>query len=265
MNLIQLISGLTGLTGLAIVVSVGFGSIVPVQEGTVHATYKFGQAQEQILTPGLNIVMPFVTSTKQLDVSTKSIPEKFTGLTSDGQLVNVTATANYNINGAHAAQTARLIILTGDKDKDIETIKNVSLQPTLLAVVKQVIAKYPISYIIANQAAIADEIEAGINTTLKTQSVVTLQNFVVTGLVLDPEVQQAIELKAIAIQKQQQAEIDLKTAETIAKNNEIISKSLTPVLLQDAAIKKWNGNSSVFTVGGSTNSTPVIVNTPTTK
>ena len=67
------------------------------------------------------------------------------------------------------------------------------------------------------------------------------------------------------MQRQAQAEIDLKTAETIAKNNDIISKSLTPVLLQDAAIKKWNGNSSVFTVGGSTNSTPVIVNTPINK
>lgn len=258
MNLIQLISGITALT---IITAVGFGSIVPVQEGTVHAVYRFGQAQEQILTPGLNLVTPFVTSTKQLDVSTKSVPEKFTSLTSDGQQVTITATANYNINGVHAAQTARLVILSGDKDRDSDTIKNVALQPTLLAVVKQVIAKYPISHIIANQAAIADEIEQGINSSLKAQSVVILQNFVVTGLVLDPEVQQAIESKAIAIQRQEQAKIDLETANTIAKNNTIISQSLSPVLLQDAAIKKWNGNSSVFTVGGSTGSTPVIVNT----
>ena len=259
MNLIQFISG---ITAIAVITSITFGSIVPVQEGTVHAVYRFGEAQQQILTPGLNLVTPFITSTKQLDVSTKSVPEQFTSLTSDGQQVTITATANYNINGVHAAQTARLVILTGDKDRDSETIKNVALQPTLLAVVKQVIAKYPISHIIANQAAIADEIEQGINNSLKAQSVVILQNFVVTGLVLDPEVQQAIELKAIAIQRQEQAKIDLETANTIAKNNTIISQSLTPVLLQDAAFKKWIGSSSVFTVGSSTGgSTPVIVNT----
>jgi regulator of protease activity HflC (stomatin/prohibitin superfamily) len=244
---------------------VGFGSIVPVQEGTVHAVYRFGQAQEQILTPGLNIVMPFITSTKQLDVSTKSVPEKFTSLTSDGQQVTITATANYNINGIHAAQTAKLVILSGDKDKDSEVIKNVALQPILLGEVKQVIAKYPISYVISNQASIGEEIVKGINENLKQQSVISLQSFVVTGIVLDEQVQQAIENKAIALQRQAQAEIDFKTAEIIAKNNDIISKSLTPVLLQDAAIKKWNGNSSVFTVGGSTNSTPVIVNPTTNK
>lgn len=35
-----------------------FGSIVPVQEGTVHTVYRFGKVQEQILTPGLNLVVP---------------------------------------------------------------------------------------------------------------------------------------------------------------------------------------------------------------
>jgi len=142
--------------GIAAFISVvGFGAIVPVQEGTVHTVYRFGKAQEQVLTPGLNLVVPFVTSTKQLDVSTKSVPEKFQALTQDGQQVVITATANYNVNGVHAAQTARLVILTGDRDKDGETIKSFALQPILLGEVKQVVAKYPISQIISNQAAIA--------------------------------------------------------------------------------------------------------------
>ena len=259
MNLIQLISG---ISALAVIAAVGFGSVVLVQEGTVHAVYKFGEAQQQILTPGLNLVTPFITSTKQLDVSTKSIPETFTSLTQDGQQVTIKATANYNVNGVHASQTAKLVMLTGDRDRDAELIRSVALQPILLGEVKQVIAKYPISYVISNQAGIGEEIVKGINEILKTQSVISLQSFVVTGIVLDEQVQQAIENKAIALQKQAQAEIDLKTAKIIADNNKIISESLTPVLLQDAAIKKWNGNSSVFTVGSSNSgSTPVIVNT----
>ena len=258
MNLIQLISG---ISALAVIAAVGFGSLVPVQEGTVHTVYRFGQVQDQILTPGLNLVTPFITSTKQLDVSTKSIPESFTSLTQDGQQVTIKATANYNVNGVHASQTAKLVMLTGDRDRDAELIRSVALQPILLGEVKQVIAKYPISYVISNQAGIGEEIVKGINDILKAQSVISLQSFVVTGIVLDEQVQQAIENKAIALQKQAQAEIDLKTAKIIADNNKIISESLTPVLLQDAAIKKWNGNSSVFTVGGSTSSTPVIVNT----
>lgn len=256
----QAIVGGIAATSIALI---GFGSIVPVQEGTVHAVYRFGRAQEQVLTPGLNLVVPFITSTKQLDVSTKSVPEKFTSLTSDGQQVTITATANYNINGLHASQTARLVILTGDKDKDSESIKNVALQPILLGEVKQVIAKYPISYVISNQAAIAEEIVKGINENLRQQSVITLQSFVVTGIILDEQVQQSIENKAIALQRQQQAEIDLKTAETIAKNNKIISDSLTSTLLQKALVDKWNGNSLTAPSIGSSTSTPVIINSPT--
>lgn len=233
-----------------------FGSIVPVQEGTVHTVYRFGKVQEQILTPGLNLVVPFITSTKQLDVSTKSVAEKFKSLTFDGQEVTITATANYNINPANASQTARIVILTGDKDKDSETIKSFGLQPIMLGQVKQVIAKYPVSYIISNQAAIAEEIIKGINENLSTQSVITLQSFTVTGIVLDEKVQQTIENKA-------QAEIELKTAETIAKNNKIISDSLTPVLLQKALIDKWNGNSLTAPSIGPSPSTPVIINSPT--
>lgn len=119
-----------------------------------------------------------------------------------------------------------------------------------------------IELMLSNQAAIADEIVKGINENLKAQSVVSLQSFTITGFVLDEQVQQAIENKAIALQKQQQAQIDLQTARTIAENNDIISKSLTPTLLQKTAIDKWNGNSAVFNVGGSTNQPPVIINTP---
>lgn len=262
MNLIQLISG---LTVVSLIGSVVFGAIVPVQEGTGRVVYAFGEVQEQTLKPGLNLVTPFINSTRSVDVSTKAVPESFAGLTEDGQTITITGTVNYNVNPAHLTQIARVVILSGDVEKDAETIKNIALQPILLAVVKQVTASYSMTEIVSNQAKVSQQIVEGINAKLKGQSIINLQSFVITGFVLDPEVQQSIEGKAIAIQAQQKALIDLETAKTIAKNNEIISNSLTPTLLQSEAIKNWNGNSAVFNVGGSSESSiPIIVNSNNT-
>ena len=163
----------------------------------------------------------------------------------------MTATTTYNNNPSEAAKTATFIGLDNDK------IKSIALQPKLLATVKAVIAKYTMGEIIANQSGISQEIEAGIVKELASQPSIVLTSINVTGIVLDAEVQQSIENKIIASQKKEQAVIDNQTAQIQAETNKTLSNSLSAILVQQEAVKKWNGQSSVFSLGESKQ--PVIV------
>ena len=163
----------------------------------------------------------------------------------------MTATATYNNNSTEAAKTATYIGLENAK------IKSIALQPKLLSTVKGVIAKYSMEQIIANQSGISEEIEKGIISELNKQPTIELTSINVTGIVLDAEVQQSIENKIIASQKKEQAVIDNQTAQIQAKTNKTLSNSLSAILVQQEAVKKWNGQSSVFSLGESKQ--PVIV------
>lgn len=222
-----------------------------VDSGNVGVVYRFGKVNSEVLQPGFNLVTPFITTVRPLDVKTQAAPEEFTALSKDGQQIKVTATTTYNNNPSEAAKTAIYIGL------DNEKIKSIALQPKLLATVKSVIAKYSMEQIIANQSGISQEIEAGIVKELATQPSIQLTSINVTGIVLDAEVQQSIENKIIASQKKEQAVIDNQTAQIQAETNKTLSNSLSAILVQQEAVKKWNGQSSVFSLGDSKQ--PVIV------
>ena len=222
-----------------------------VDSGNVGVVYRFGKVSTKVLQPGFNLVTPFITTVKPLDIKTQAAPEEFAALSKDGQQIKVTATTTYNNNPNEAAKTATFIGL------DNEKIKAIALQPKLLATVKSVIAKYTMGEIIANQSGISQEIEAGIIKELATQPSIQLTSINVTGIVLDAEVQQSIENKIIASQKKEQAVIDNQTAQIQAETNKTLSNSLSAILVQQEAVKKWNGQSSVFSLGESKQ--PVIV------
>ena len=222
-----------------------------VDSGNVGVVYRFGKVSTEVLQPGFNLVTPLVTTVRPLDVKTQAAPEEFTALSKDGQQIKVTATATYNNNSTEAAKTATYIGLENAK------IKSIALQPKLLSTVKGVIAKYSMEQIIANQSGISEEIEKGIISELNKQPTIELTSINVTGIVLDAEVQQSIENKIIASQKKEQAVIDNQTAQIQAKTNKTLSNSLSAILVQQEAVKKWNGQSSVFSLGESKQ--PVIV------
>lgn len=222
-----------------------------VDSGNVGVIYRFGRVSQEVLQPGFNLVVPMITTVKSLDVKTQAAPEEFTALSRDGQQIKVTATATYNNNPNEAAKTANHIGLDNDK------IKAIALQPKLLATVKSIIAKYSMEQVIANQSGISEEIEQSIINELATQPTIELTSINVTGIVLDPEVQQSIENKIIASQKKEQAKIDNETAQIQAETNKTLANSLSPMLVQQEAVAKWNGQSSVFSLGD--NKQPVIV------
>lgn len=238
---------------LAGVIAVSATGCAVVQPGEVGIKSSLGSIKNEPLTSGLHFAFPIVDRVNTFDTRTVALPEEFNKtLTKDAQSVQVTGTTTYSINGAKAVEIFTKI------GTDTEAVKNKEIIPVLLAVVKDVTSQYTMQEIYENQPKIAAQITQGVKQRLSSNDYVNLIDFSITGFVLDPEVQKAIESRQIANQKLQQKQTEIEIAKKEAERLEILNKAITDKTLAQEAVSKWNGNSAVFSPNG-LGSTPVIV------
>ena len=210
-----------------------------VESGNVGIVSSFGKVQAEPVAPGISFVFPGLRDISQLSIRTIALPEEFTSLTKDSQKIIVAATATFAI-APEAAPQAYIQI-----GRNIQTIQATVVQPVLLSAVKNVISQYAMTFIIENQATVATEIKADIIKQLQQAGYINFQDFNVTGFILDPDVQKAVEQKQIAIQEQERKKTELVTAGIEAERLKTLDSALTERILMKQAIDKWNGNSLV--------------------
>jgi regulator of protease activity HflC (stomatin/prohibitin superfamily) len=241
--------GVALLVAVCLIAATSVGcSVVP--SGSVGVRNTFGKISPTPVSPGVHMVIPGVNGISKMSVQTVAQPETFTALTKDSQKIEVTATARYSLKPEKAPEAAANIGSTR------ELVASVEVQPVLLSSVKDVISRYPMGFIIENQSTISSEITAAISGKLDS-GYIDFHDFDVTGFVLDPEVQSSVEKKQIAIQELQRKETELATAKLEAQRLQELDKALTPSILQDKAIEKWNGQSAV--VGGAGAGASVLI------
>jgi hypothetical protein len=117
---------------------------------------------------------------------------------------------------------------------------------------------------------LADAVEAELRQRLSDEKIgniskgdiAIVDSFNITGFVLDPQVQEAIERTAISKQSLQTAQNDVEVAKLQALRNAELQKGLTPEILMNDAIKKWDGSGIPPTIG---NSQQFLIQPNTTK
>jgi regulator of protease activity HflC (stomatin/prohibitin superfamily) len=237
-----------GVSGLLLLLTL-LGSISIIPSGSVGVKSTFGKIDNGVLSPGLNLVLPFVQTVNTISVLQTQIDEKFAVQTKDSQLITVTGIAVVNVNPNNAAKTAARVSSNTDQ------INKVVLQPKLLAVTKSVISGYTMTDSISQQSAISTQIQTELAKLLIADGALDFDGFNITGFVLDPDVQKSIEAKQIASQQKLRKQIELETADLENKRLELIGKALTPLLVQQQLIDKWDGKSLI-----NYGNTPLIVN-----
>ncbi len=210
-----------------------------VESGNVGIVSSFGKVQASPVEPGISFIFPGLRDISQLSIRTIALPEEFTSLTKDSQKIIVAATATFSI-APQAAPQAYIQI-----GRNVQTIQATVVQPVLLSAVKNVISQYAMTFIIENQAIVATEIRVDIIKQLQQAGYINFQDFNVTGFILDPDVQKAVEQKQIAIQEQERKKTELVTAGIEAERLKALDSALTERILMKQAIDKWNGNSLV--------------------
>jgi prohibitin 1 len=213
----------------------------------------FGKVQDAILDEGIHPILPIITSVKTLSVRVQKTDMKADAASKDLQRVATDLAVNWNIDPAKANQVFQQI---GDESQIVTSI----LSPAISEVLKAATSKKTAEEIITKRTELKTEIDNSLKKRLEPYGVI-VRDVSLINFGFSPEFSKAIEAKQIAEQEAKQAEFTVKKATQDAQAEINRAKgqaeaqrlqrlTLTPELLQQQAIQKWNGQFPTVMGGG---------------
>ncbi|MBW4489898.1 MAG: prohibitin family protein [Trichocoleus desertorum ATA4-8-CV12] len=242
-----------------------FRPFVIVNAGERGVVMHFGKVQNQVLDEGIHAVMPVLTSVKKMSVRVHKDDINARAASKDLQDVTTEVAINWHID---PAQVNTVYQRVGNKEQIVSGI----ITPAVSEVVKAATAKKNVEEILTKRTELKGEIDDQLKKRLASYGLlvddVSLVNF---GF--SPEFNKAIEAKQIAEQEAKQAEFtalrakqDAEAAVNRAKGQAEAQRlqrlTLTPELLQQQAIEKWDGRFP--TVMGGNGTLPLVNIDPAT-
>ena len=202
--------------------------------------------------PGLNFKIPFLQSAHLFNVRTQVVPEDFSTLTKDLQVIEAKATVKYAMKPSEAPRVYSTIAT------DNSEIYGRVIQPSLLKSLKSVFSKYELDTIATDWNTISSLVQDSVSEELDKFDYVDVKGLDLTGLKIAEEYRSAIEQKQIAEQQLLRAKTEVKIAEQEADKFETLNRALNNQVLYKLFLDKWDGKTKVVpSLNGAT--PPVIV------
>lgn len=184
-----------------------------------------------IMTEGLNFKMPIVDSVVKMNVRDVNYPVETEVSSQDMQTIKVDVALIYSLDPNSVGK----IYQTYGTAYAATMIK-----PTLLEIINSVVANYSIEEFVEKRAEISNKInQAFIEKTAG--SGITVKSLMITNHDFSDEFDKAIEDKKVAEQGALKAKYDLQRVKLEAEAQKEKQKSLSPLVLQEKAIDKWDG------------------------
>jgi regulator of protease activity HflC (stomatin/prohibitin superfamily) len=234
------------LTGVIIIIALIIigGVFVQIGPGQRGVLMTFGAVHNGVLDPGLHLKMPFAQSVVRMDVQVQNSQAQETSASLDLQNVSTTVATNWHILPADAEWVYQHI---GSESDLVDKI----IHPAISNSVKAVTAHYNAEDLIIHRDAVRDEIQKEITAELQPYRVV-VDSVNITDFHFSEEFAQAIERKQIAQQRALQARYELDQAKVLAQQRvveaqaqsqaqQLLQETLTPEVIQQQAIAKWDG------------------------
>jgi regulator of protease activity HflC (stomatin/prohibitin superfamily) len=243
-----------GIFVVMLIAVVACNPIQVVDEGHVGLITEFGKAKDDLRTPGLTVINPFTQ--KLIEVETRVRPIKFADIdaaSAEQQSVKLTGTMNFALNTVDIVSLYRRV---GTEFQ--ERIVVAALNSTA----KEILPQYKVNDILPKRAEISEKIRTRLNEQL-TDYGINITAIFLENVAFSKEFQDAIEAKQTAAQtaekeeqvtiqkmeqaKQREAEGDgegkaaVARARGQAEANRLVSESLTPLILEDKKLTKWDG------------------------
>lgn len=215
----------------------------------------FGKVQDKILDEGIHPILPVATNVKRLNVRVQKTDVEAAAASKDLQDVSTSVAVNWHIEPAKVNQVFQQV---GDMDAIIASIIN----PAVSEVVKASIARRPVKDILQERVALKNEIDTALTQRLAPYGVV-VDDVSLVNFAFSDEFNAAIEAKQVAEQQAQQAAFKAQQAEQEAKAEinrakgqaeaqRLLRATLTPEILQQRAIEKWDGHFPTVLTGEGT-------------
>lgn len=231
--------------------------------GKVGVVTQLGQVNREVQSGVmLKLPWPFETLSK-FDVKTQKDESEAAAASQDLQDVNATVVTNYHIEPGKVGTLYRTV--GTDYKKRI-------IDPAIQESVKATTAKYPISDLITRRAEVKEAVLKSLRDRLAPRGIL-VEDISLTNLTFSKAFTQAIEQKQVAQQQAEQAKYlvdkakneaaaqiataegkataDVARAKGDAEAQRLRQQSLTPELLQQQAIEKWNGAMPTYYGSGS--------------
>jgi regulator of protease activity HflC (stomatin/prohibitin superfamily) len=230
--------------GIVAALLIAVGLFVQVGPGERGVLMTWGAVQPGVLDPGLHYKIPLAQTVAKMDVQVQNSQAAETSASHDLQIVTTTVATNWHILPADAEWVYQNI---GNESALVTKI----ITPTISNAVKAVTAHYDAEDLIVNRDVVRGQIDSHIREALKDYRVV-VDSVNITDFSFSPEYATAIEQKQVAQQRAQQAQYDLEKAKVVAQQRvveaqaqaqaqKLLQETLTPEIIQQQAIVKWNG------------------------
>lgn len=223
---------------LFIALIASFSAFFSVETGERGVVLRWGKLNS-VAGEGLNLKMPFIDDVKYLSIRDQNLTLRSEVSSSDIQTIAVEVSLVYSLNPNQIGQ----IYQTYGAD-----IEKTLIRPTLSEKMNAVIAEYPIEAFVEKRAEISNRI----NSTFANQvsgSGILVKSLLIVNHDFSDDFNKAIEEKKIAEQGALTAKFTLERMKLEAEAQLIKQASLSPMVLQEMAINKWDGKLPTYFSG----------------
>jgi regulator of protease activity HflC (stomatin/prohibitin superfamily) len=249
-----------GVVVPALVVLLSTFKVIPA--GHVGVATLFGQVQPRALPEGLNFINPLLDVTL-MSTQVQRRTARYDAASKDLQAVHVEMVLNYRLIPDRAPEVYQKIGVT---------YESVIIDPAAQEVLKATTALHNAAEILQRRPFMKAEVQKELTTWLVKYGV-EMKEAALANIRFDPAYEKAIESKQIEeqkaeqkryelIQAQRQAEIVAAQAKGVADALRIkgeaeahyngrVSSSLTPVLIQQQYLSRWDGRLPQYSLGSS--------------
>jgi regulator of protease activity HflC (stomatin/prohibitin superfamily) len=230
--------------GVILVLIIASGAFVQIGPGERGVLMTFGAVQPGVLDPGLHLKVPFVQSVARMNVQVQNSQSTETAASRDLQDVSSTVATNWHILPGDAEWVYQQI---GTESQLMSKV----IRPAISNAIKAVTAHYNAEDLIVERDQVRNQIEIQIRKALAPFRVV-VDAVNITDFHFSRQFAAAIEEKQVAQQRALQAQYELQKAKVVAQQKiveataqsaaqKLLQETLTPELIEQQAIAKWDG------------------------
>lgn len=210
-----------------------------VSVGNVGIITSYGNVKGEVPS-GLHYIWPWETITK-MNVQNQKVQVDASAATQDLQTVTTTVALNYNLT----PKTANDIYKTVGPQ-----YQRVVIDPILQETVKAITSQYNATDLITQRSTVEAKTLAALTKAL-TDKGITVDNLSIVNFQFSAQYSAAIESKQVEAQAVATAQYKLQQAQLNAQANSVQDAALTPAILEQQAIARWDGKMPNAVSGGS--------------
>jgi prohibitin 1 len=237
-------SVIAGVIAVFVLIMV-LGSFTVIGTGTRGIVTTFGKVHEGILDEGIHFVRPFIDSVTKMSVRYNTNDVRSEAASKDMQSVHFVVAVTWKLNSASVNTVYQTI---GDEDAVLGNI----LAPAVFETVKASTAKMTAEEILTKRASLKENIDSVLKARAN-QYGILLDQVSIKDIKFGDDYTKAIEEKQIAEQNakkasydadraREEAKAEVNRAEGKAKAQKLLRDTVSPKLLSQQAIEKWDGH-----------------------